>query len=187
MCIRNFSKMDNTQSKLLATSKKKIMKKIMILLIGILIISCNQTKKENSKPTENSPELTKQTESFDWILGKWKRLNEEEGKETFENWEKISETEYSGIGFTMQNGDTIKQENIRLIKSNDRWNIIVKVPEETESITFTGISHSENEFTCENNEIDFPNKIKYWKNGDKINASVSNAEMEIPFEFEKLD
>ena len=163
------------------------MKKIMILLIGILIISCSQTKKENSKPTENSPELTKQTESFDWILGKWKRLNEEEGKETFENWEKISETEYSGIGFTMQNGDTIKQENIRLIKSNDRWNIIVKVPEETESIIFTGISHSENEFTCENNEIDFPNKIKYWKNGNKINASVSNTEMEIPFEFEKLD
>ena len=163
------------------------MKKIMILLIGILIFSCNQTKKENIKPTENLTELTKQTESFDWLLGKWKRMNEKEGKETFENWEKISATEYSAIGFTMQNGDTIKQENIRLIKSNDRWNIIVKVPEETLSITFNGISHSENEFTCENIEIDFPNKIKYWKNGDKINASVSNAEMEIPFEFEKLN
>ena len=162
------------------------MKKVLILLIGILIISCNQTKKENSKLTENSPELTKQTERFDWLLGKWKRLNEEKGKETFENWEKISATEYSGIGFTMQNGDTIKQEKIQLTNINEKWNLTVKVPEESDSITFYGISHSENEFTCGNTEIDFPNKIKYWKNGDKINAMVSGGEMEIPFEFEKL-
>lgn len=47
------------------------------------------------------------------------------------------------------------------------------------------MSHNQNEFTCENNEIDFINKIKYFKNGDKTNASVSNSEMEIVFEFEK--
>ena len=48
-------------------------------------------------------------------------------------------------------------------------------------------NHSENEFTCENTEIDFPNKIRYWKNGDKINASVSNTEMEIQFELKRLN
>jgi len=156
------------------------MKKILILLIGILITSCNQTKKEKQKDEIKS-------ENFDWLLGKWKRLNEEEGKETFENWNKINETEYSGIGFTMQNGDTIKQEKIRLTKTSGKWNLTVKVPEESESITFNGISHNETEFTCENNEIDFPNKIKYWKNGNRINAMVSGGEMEIPFEFEKLN
>ena len=156
------------------------MKKILILLIGILITSCNQTKKEKQKDEIKS-------ENFDWLLGKWKRLNEEEEKETFENWNKINETEYSGIGFTMQNGDTIKQEKIRLTKTSGKWNLTVKVPEESESITFNGISHNETEFTCENNEIDFPNKIKYWKNGNRINAMVSGGEMEIPFEFEKLN
>lgn len=160
------------------------MKQTLILLIGITLLSCNQSTKENSE--SNSTESTMKSENFDWLLGKWKRLNEEEGKETFENWKKTSDTEYLGIGFTMQNGDTIKQEKIRLTKSGENWDIIVKVPEETESITFKGISHNESEFTCENNEIDFPNKIKYWKNGDKIKASVSNAEMEIPFEFEKI-
>jgi hypothetical protein len=44
------------------------------------------------------------TKNFDRLLGKWERLNEEEGKETFENWNKIKEKEYSGIGFTIQNG-----------------------------------------------------------------------------------
>ena len=150
-------------------------------------MSCNQSKKEKQKEEIKSETMIEKSENFDWLLGKWKRLNEEEGKETFENWNKINETEYSGIGFTMQNGDTIKQEKIRLTKTSGKWNLTVKVPEESESITFNGISHNETEFTCENNEIDFPNKIKYWKNGNRINAMVSGAEMEIPFEFEKLN
>lgn len=161
------------------------MKKTGIVLIGFLIIACNQ--KENKKSEVKSTTSIESSENFDWLLGEWKRLNEEEGKETFENWNKISNTEYSGIGFTMQNGDTIKQEKIQLIKTNRKWNLTVKAPEDSESITFNGVSYNENEFTCENHEIDFPNKIKYWKNGDRINASVSNAEMEIPFEFEKLN
>ena len=150
-------------------------------------MSCNQTKKEKQKEEIKSETMIEKSENFDWLLGKWKRLNEEEGKETFENWNKINETKYSGIGFTMQNGDTIKQEKIRLTKTSGKWNLTVKVPEESESITFNGISHNETEFTCENNEIDFPNKIKYWKNGNRINAMVSGGEMEIPFEFEKLN
>jgi len=159
------------------------MKKILILLIGVLSISCNQSKKESSNT--KTDEVSVKSENFDWLLGKWERLNEEEGKRTFENWVKVSDAEYSGIGFTMQSGDTIKQEKIRLINASGKWNLTVKVPAENESIMFKMINHSENEFTCENKEIDFPNKIRYWKNGNKINASVSNAEMEIPFEFEK--
>ncbi len=161
------------------------MKKILILLIGILIISCSQTKKE--KAEIKSTTTIEKPENFDWLLGKWERLNEEEGKETFENWSKIKETEYSGLGFTMQNGDTIKQEKILLTKVNGKWNLHVKVPEESESITFNGINHDENEFTCENNEIKFPNRIKYWRNGNRINAIVSGGEIEILFEFEKLN
>lgn len=159
------------------------MKKILILLIGVLSISCNQSKKESSNT--KTAEVTENLDDFDWLLGKWERLNEEEGMRTFENWEKVSDAEYSGIGFSMQAGDTIKQEKMRLINTSGKWNLTVKVPSEKESTAFKMINYSENEFTCENNEIDFPNKIRYWKNGDKINALVSNAEMQIPFEFEK--
>lgn len=170
----------------LAQNKTRTMNKLLILLFGILLISCSQNKKENLRSDEKFVEIVKVSENFDWLLGKWIRLNEEEGMETFENWEKISDTEYSGIGFTMQNGDTLKQERIKLIKSNSSWNLEVKVPEESESIIFNMTSYDMEEFTCENEVIDFPNKIKYWKNGDKINASVSGGEMEIPFEFERL-
>ena len=40
-----------------------------------------------------------------------------------------------------------------------------------------------NEFVCVNDSIDFPKKIKYWTDGEKIKAKISNEEMEIPFEF----
>ena len=149
------------------------------------MIACNQ--KEKQKTAEEPTTKIETTGDFDWLLGNWIRLGEEEGKETFEYWKAISISEYSGIGFTIQNGDTIKQEEIKLIKASGKWNLMVKVPEDPEFITFNGTSFNENEFICENLELDFPNKIKYWKNGTNLKASVSNSEMEIPFEFEKLN
>ncbi|MCK5775784.1 MAG: hypothetical protein KAH25_06405 [Bacteroidales bacterium] len=163
-----------------------MMKKILVLLVGILIISCSQSERKNQKTDVETTTVMEKSENFDWLLGKWKRSNEEKGKETFENWEKISETEYLGIGFTMQNGDTIKQEGIWLNKINGKWDLRVKVSQESEPITFNGISYHENEFTCINHELDFPNEIKYWKNGDKINATVSGEGMILSFEFERL-
>lgn len=163
------------------------MKKVLILtIIGILIISCNQKNKSKTESKNSETEIKAEIQNFDWLIGKWKRNNEEEGKETFENWKKISKTEYYGIGFTMQNGDTIKQEKIKIVKSNGKWNLIVKVPEETESITFKMAKIETEKFTCTNDSLDFPKRIEYWKNGDKINALVSGDELEIPFEFERL-
>ena len=164
------------------------MKKIVILSITAIAIlflsSCTSKNSEESKTQNN--EISKSTENFDWLLGNWKRNNEKENRETFEIWKKKNNSEYYGIGFTLQNNDTIKQEKIKLTKLNNNWILEVKVPEETESITFNLTSIGNKEFICENKEIDFPKKIKYWKNGTKINALVSGDEMEIPFEFERI-
>lgn len=157
------------------------MNKTLILSVIILLISCNQKTKPKSESVLNK------TEDFDWLLGKWKRLNEKEGKETFEYWKKINDTKYLGVGFTIQNGDTVQKEKIQLIKTSEKWNLIVSSLGESKPSTFEGLEHNKNEFTCINNDIDFPNKIKYWKNGDKINASVSGKNIKILFEFEKLN
>ena len=162
------------------------MNRILILLIGVLLISCNQNKKENVFTEDSSAILIETKDNFNWLSGKWKRNNEEEGKETFENWQKLSNTEYIGLGFTMQKQDTIKQEKIRLIKLNNNWTLEVQPQDEPKPITFKMISYNDHEFICENKELEFPNKIKYWKNGDKLNATVSGGDMTIPFEFEKF-
>ena len=160
------------------------MKKTLLFLTTILILSCNQNSNENQ--SENIETETKNVENFDWLIGKWKRLNNEVGKETFENWEKISPKEYSGIGFTIQKEDTVSQETMNIIENDGKWILFVKMPNEKEPTKFKNAQLKNNEFIFVNDSIDFPKKIKYWIDGEKIKATVSNEEMEIPFEFEKV-
>ncbi len=169
---------------------KTRMKRTFILLTSILVLSCNQNAKTNQdeklETESNTKSETKMTENLDWLTGNWKRLNEEAGKETFENWEKISPSEYSGIGFTMQKGDTISQEKMDIIETNGKWTLFVKMPNEKEATTFEMAELKSNEFVCVNDSIDFPKRIRYWLDGEKMKAKISNDEMEIPFEFEKI-
>lgn len=157
------------------------MKSNLSLIVLVLVLSCNQNNK--TKELQKSETI----ENFDWLTGKWKRLNEEAGKETFENWNKINPNEYSGIGFTIKNGDTINQEKIKLIKSNEKWALLVKAPDEKQPIKFKMLEQkTPTEFTCVNDSIDFPKRVQYWSEGEKLKAKVSNNKIQIPFEFEKI-
>lgn len=169
------------------------MTKIVILLIGILVISCNQNKNEKSKTNESTTELTETKDNFDWLLGKWKRSNEEIGKETFENWDKKSNTEYVGFSYTTQKGDTIYEEKFRLVKSNNNWSFKIELKGETIPSSFKMTSYNAQEFICENKAINYPNrksdspnKIKYWKNNDKLYATISGKRIELQFGYEKI-
>ncbi len=156
------------------------MNKIIVFIIATSLLSCN------SKNTETEKESKVKAETFDWLLGEWKKNDELAGKETFEIWEKVNENEYSGIGFTLRNADTIPLEKMRLLRSADHWDLFVKTPKDIEYTTFDGTNHSEFEFTCENNEIEFPNIIKYWIEGELLNATVSSSELSLSFEFQKI-
>lgn len=160
-------------------------KTILISMTAILLIivsSCSNSEKNNKTEKKGNVVLT---ENFDWLLGKWERANEEEGKQTFENWEKINDFEYEGFGWTVHRNDTIFQEKLKLTKSKNSWILGVIAPEETDYTNFKVIQISKESFTCENPEIGFPNTIKYWKDGEKIKALVSGKDMEITFEFKK--
>lgn len=160
------------------------MKKILIALIGVMMFSC--TEKQPQETVIEPSDITQDTEHFDWLLGKWKRTNEVEGKETFENWHKTQANEYIGFGYTMQNKDTIWQEKMELRNLEGKWNLTVKVPDEAQRIVFYGVRHTPEAFICENLKNDFPNLIKYQKNGKKIHAEIAGREMQITYDFERL-
>ena len=158
---------------------KSIVKISFVLLTTLALTMCN-TKQNDQKST------TQSTENFDWLLGNWKRTNEEKGKETFEKWKKANDNEYKGIGFTLQNRDTLSQEQMKLIQTNGKWNLLVKTPDEKDFIKFDMAELAENKFECKNDTLDFPKLIKYWKNGDKMNAIVSGDSLKLSFEFERI-
>jgi hypothetical protein len=86
----------------------------------------------------------------------------------------------------MQKGDTINQEQISLIESNGKWNLFVKAPSDKEPIKFKMTEFSNDKFICVNDSIDFPKRIQYWIEKDKLKAKISNEKMDISFEFEKV-
>jgi len=66
------------------------------------------------------------------------------------------------------------------------WILAVKTPGNNDLVKFRMTEHDSNSFTVENPTHDFPNKIKYWKNGEKLNALVTGKENELIFEFERI-
>ncbi|MGV7107585.1 DUF6265 family protein [Flavobacterium sp. U410] len=156
---------------------KTILKFIAITLITFAFTMCNTKQNENTEKYEN----------FDWLLGKWQRTNEEIGKATFENWEKTNDSEYKGIGFTIQNNDTISQEIMKILETNGKWNLLVRTLEEKTFVQFELSEIKEDKFVFKNDTLDFPKLIKYWKNRDKINALISGDSLEIPFEFKRIE
>ena len=148
------------------------MKKILAIVLVFGLISCN------SKDTPSDFNL-------DWLQGDWQRMNDKEGKQTFEHWKKISNHEYVGLGFTLQNKDTIFKENMRLLPIEGVWNLEVTGVNENPTLFYFS-NQTKNSFVCENPNNEFPKKIEYQLLDKKLKAKVSAGEMEVAFDFEKI-
>ena len=156
------------------------MKRLLIIFLLIGLISCNQSN-SNSPPKES-----KVNPNLDWLLGNWERMNDKEGKQTFERWKKNSNEEYIGLGFTLQERDTVFKENMRLRPINGGWNLeVIGVNEQPTYFKFT--NQTKNSFVCENPNNEFPKKIEYQFSDNKLKAKVSTDEMAIDFNFEKIE
>jgi len=126
------------------------------------------------------------SENFDWLLGKWQRTNETQGKKTFEYWVKINDAEYAGLAFTLHNSDTVNQEKMALLKSDGNWQLKVKTPDEKDFVAFEMTMQKNGLFECNNDSLPFPKKITYWRDGEKLKANVAGDSLQIPFEFSKI-
>lgn len=144
---------------------------LIVFLIAVLL-SCKSNQ-------------TKSAQNFDWLVGSWVRTNDAEGKTTFEHWVKKSDSEYIGLGFTMQKSDTVWQENVRLAKAAEGWSFDVTQKGGTIPTQFRLILIEKDRFVCENQENEFPKKIGYQKNGDKLHAWISGNDTQILYDFRK--
>ncbi|MGJ1445840.1 DUF6265 family protein [Sphingobacterium spiritivorum] len=154
----------------------KTLLKLIVMILSAFVFTMCSNKQNGSTKADN----------FDWLLGNWRRTNEEKGKTTFETWQKVDDSAYKGFGFTMQRKDTISQEQMQLIHTNGKWSLWVKTPEEKEFIKFDVSDMGNESFTCKNDALKFPKSIKYWKNGESLQALVSGDNLSLSFEFEKL-
>lgn len=151
------------------------MKTIHILFLACCLFSCKSS---------SSPKVEKH--NLDWLVGDWICTNNEEGKTTYESWEKMNENAYKGIGFTMQDGDTSSKERMDFLYANDTWNLFIIPSPGATTETFYMKEMQKNSFVFRNDTIDFPNEIRYWIEGEQLHAVIANEEFEVPFVFERL-
>lgn len=161
------------------------MKKILLFSLLTMLIACSQNPKNQQEMTKTTPTTTTTVKpNFDWLLGSWSRLNDKEGRKTYEQWEKISDTEYKGLGYTLSKGDTVFKENIRLTPLNGVWQFEVTGVNEVPTL-FALTDQTKDSFVCENPQNEFPTKIEYALKGNRLTAKVTGGDMAIDFVFEK--
>jgi len=123
---------------------------------------------------------------FSYLLGSWKRTNEEAGKETFEQWSKINDELYVGLGYTMMASDTIWKEDVELRRSEDHWHFEVIGQGDSIPTPFKVTKIQASAFECYNPVNEFPKTIRYARDGALLKATISDGETKIPFVFTKL-
>ncbi len=123
-------------------------------------------------------------DDLQWLLGKWQRSNTTIDKSTTESW-KFENDSYIGHSFTLTNGKTTFEENMKLKFIDGVLTYSVNAPENNDWINFTlSQPYSKEHLKFDNKKHDFPKYIHYTLNADhSISAIVGDEENKIDFHF----
>lgn len=90
--------------------------------------------------------------------GKWKMISDK--IEYYEEWKLINSNELTGIGFSIEEVDTVLSEELYMQKFAEQW-AYVAIPVNQAITLFALTEYSESKFIFENKEHDYPQRIIY--------------------------
>jgi hypothetical protein len=143
------------------------MKNIFCGLSVILLMSCSGSSKKQFD----------QLNEMQWLIGNWEN-NLEEGILT-EQWSKKNDSTFTGQSYYLKGKDTIHSEKMELTERDEELYYIasVKGQNKNEPVEFKRTAATENAYTFENPQHDYPQKIVYKKNSDiQLNAIISGIQ-----------
>ncbi|MEQ8684895.1 MAG: DUF6265 family protein [Imperialibacter sp.] len=130
---------------------------------------------------------TKKFKKLSWLEGTWERTNVKPGKSAHERWERDSKTKWIGFGVSLQGEDTTFLEKLSIVVENGSIYYIADVPENKAPVLFQFTQVSKQGFVCENPTHDFPKKIAYTLEGDRLEIQISGDGQAVDFEFVKRE
>ena len=136
---------------------KKLFSQTVKLCSLLALLASTNIKAENCNSLQH---LT-------WLLGEWQTQGEQ--PLVSEQWLKLSDKSFEGIGKTANS-----YESLRLVEMSEEVFYLAKVAHNPLPVAFK-LSHCQNkQFTFENHQHDFPNKISYQQTGsNKMQVTVS--------------
>lgn len=102
-----------------------------------------------------------------------------------ETWE-VTNTGMKGVGFAIEEGDTMVYEEMELLSKKGVIIYAVKPEDRDSTLYFPLTRHTENEWTFENPYNDFPSSITYRKNSNaQMVVILQGNQREVRFLFDK--
>lgn len=130
------------------------------LLLIFLVTSCYR------------PSHRQAFEDMKMLEGKWTSV---EGVRFSESWEVINDSLLKGVGYSMNNGDTVFAEQLKIYRMGEFVLYAAKVGSNTDYIHFRLEEAGKGNWTFVNPVHDYPNIIKYsLKNDSTLVARTSN-------------
>ncbi|MBK8292065.1 MAG: hypothetical protein IPK96_15180 [Flammeovirgaceae bacterium] len=122
-----------------------------------------------------------------WLEGTWNRTNIKAGKSAHERWVRTGKGELMGWGvsMTMTGSDTTFVEKLKIIYKDNAFYYVADVPENKDLTYFKFTELTTTGFVCEDPAHDFPKKISYQVEGNKLKAIISGNGKSIEYLFEK--
>ncbi|RAW00858.1 DUF6265 family protein [Pseudochryseolinea flava] len=118
-----------------------------------------------------------------WLSGEWSRTNTKPGRSGVEVWSIQGDSILIGKGLTMRGADTVVVENIKIVLRANTLHYVADVNENVRPISFKFIQLQSNGFVCENLDHDFPKRISYTLEKDKLRAVISGDGKSIEYLF----
>lgn len=148
--------------------------KKLVLMIAILLVT----------NTGNAQETHQQKfKKLAWLTGTWNRTNAGAGKSGYETWAKVSDVKLTGKGVSLEGKKVVFVENLEFIAVGNDIFYTVVITGEKKPVYFKLTALSNDGFTCENPQHDFPKKITYQRNGNTVKAIISDNGQSVDYIF----
>jgi hypothetical protein len=115
---------------------------------------------------------------LDWLAGYW--LSCDDGTEVSETWSDRRGTIMLGSSLTLLADGSSTHEQMRIafdFSSGPDWRVFLTAqPHAQPPATFRLVRHGDREAVFENPEHDFPKRIRYWREGDRLLARIEGED-----------
>ena len=111
-----------------------------------------------------------------WLAGVW--TFESNGKQTYEMWQQLNDSTYTGKSYSLVDGDTTTYEDVRLLERDGEIAYIPIVVDQNagKPVTFKLTFINPGKLVFENPSHDFPQIISYEKiSNDSLLAQISGT------------
>jgi hypothetical protein len=147
------------------------MKTTLGILSMALLVSCQN----------NSEKKFEKLQKLNWLVGNWEQKLPDGTLQ--ENWTKENDSTFNGNSYFINAKDTVHFESIKLVQKAEELIYIATVAGQNNDgpIGFKLTSDTENSFTFENPDHDYPQKITYKKvNDTNLMATISGRQQGKP-------